>query len=162
MLVLCSKSRVAPVKSLTVPKLELCAANLLAELVDVAIKVIRKHCEAFCSSDSTVVLSWLCQHPSNFNIFVANRLARIQSLTTDLPERRRIILAATTLCDFAIECKFHNSFFKMQRVFAYVYKFLYSTGNKRSEYLSPEDIKNGTKIIVKNIQMIIFESERKA
>ncbi|XP_061402363.1 uncharacterized protein LOC133338195 [Musca vetustissima] len=71
---LCSKSRVAPLKALTVPKLELSAALLLAELLESVSKVLSNDMEYHCWSDSMVVLSWIRQHPSKFNIFVSNRL----------------------------------------------------------------------------------------
>ncbi|XP_037826770.1 uncharacterized protein LOC119614723, partial [Lucilia sericata] len=81
---LCSKSRVSPLKSLTVPKLELSAACLLAELVDVIINTLPFDCVVHCWSDSMVVLSWLREQPSNFNVFVSNRVSRIQTLTSQM------------------------------------------------------------------------------
>lgn len=59
---LCSKSRVAPLKQLTIPKLELCAASLLSKLMSSVLE---------CSNINFDFLS---------KIFVANRVAQIQSL----------------------------------------------------------------------------------
>ncbi|XP_033150744.1 uncharacterized protein LOC108603731 isoform X1 [Drosophila busckii] len=81
---LCSKSRVSPLKTLTVPKLELCAALLLSELVGNIAQTISSHCSYHCWSDSTIVLSWIRQPPSEFNIFVSNRIAQIQDRTKDM------------------------------------------------------------------------------
>ncbi|XP_075170108.1 uncharacterized protein LOC142242414 [Haematobia irritans] len=78
---LCSKSRVAPLKVLTVPKLELSAALLLAEILDEVSGVIGNKYECHCWSDSMVVLSWLRDESSNYNVFVSNRVSRIQTLT---------------------------------------------------------------------------------
>ncbi|KAL7723722.1 hypothetical protein ACLKA6_009440 [Drosophila palustris] len=78
---LCSKARVAPLKTLTVPKLELCAAHLLALLIQDIVKMRLFDCRIHCWSDSSVVLSWLQQEPSKFNVFVANRICAIQQLT---------------------------------------------------------------------------------
>ncbi|XP_036317473.1 uncharacterized protein LOC118732444, partial [Rhagoletis pomonella] len=79
---LCSKSRVAPLKALTVPKLELSGALLLAELIAKVVSATHfKGKKVFCWSDSTIVLSWLRNEPANFNVFVANRINAIQTLT---------------------------------------------------------------------------------
>lgn len=51
---LCSKSRVAPLKVLTVHKLELSDALLLAHLLDDFLKN-RRECDVHCWSDSMVV-----------------------------------------------------------------------------------------------------------
>ncbi|KAL7732911.1 hypothetical protein ACLKA6_006032 [Drosophila palustris] len=78
---LCSKARVAPLKTLTVPKLELCAAHLLALLIQDIVKMRLFDCRIHFWSDSSVVLSWLQQEPSKLNVFVANRICAIQQLT---------------------------------------------------------------------------------
>ncbi|XP_036340135.1 uncharacterized protein LOC118749441 [Rhagoletis pomonella] len=78
---LCSKARVAPLKTHTVPKLELCAAGLLAHLAAEIAKMKAFDRSFYCWSDSTVVLSWLKEVPSQFNVFVANRIYSIQQLT---------------------------------------------------------------------------------
>ncbi|XP_075167836.1 uncharacterized protein LOC142239998 [Haematobia irritans] len=75
---LCSKSRVAPLKALTVPKLELSAAALLADLLESISKTIGIDCEYYCWSDSMVVLSWLQEESSNYNVFVANRATHLE------------------------------------------------------------------------------------
>lgn len=78
---LAGKSRVAPLRPLTIPRLELSAALLLARLIEhilSALEMLSLLC--FCWTDSTVVLSWLHQHPSRWRTFVANRVAEIQAL----------------------------------------------------------------------------------
>ncbi|XP_075157831.1 uncharacterized protein LOC142231097 [Haematobia irritans] len=75
---LCSKSRVAPLKALTVPKLELSAAALLADLLESITKTIGIDCEYYGWSDSMVVLSWLQEESSNYNVFVANRATHLE------------------------------------------------------------------------------------
>ncbi|XP_011705619.1 PREDICTED: uncharacterized protein LOC105460826 [Wasmannia auropunctata] len=77
---LCAKSRVAPVKPLTMPKLKLNAAHFLTRLVnnikaalDVNIDFIHYW------SDSTIVLSWVRMEPHRLQTFVRNRVADIQT-----------------------------------------------------------------------------------
>ncbi|XP_055309935.1 uncharacterized protein LOC129573463 [Sitodiplosis mosellana] len=79
---LTAKTKVAPVKELTIPRLELCAAELLAKLLN----VVRKKCELEyvpyeLYSDSTIDLSWIRNCPSKLKIFVATRVQTIQNIT---------------------------------------------------------------------------------
>ncbi|XP_055603915.1 uncharacterized protein LOC129752147 [Uranotaenia lowii] len=79
---LASKSRVAPLKKVTLPRLELCAANIAAELHLKVIQALRISVAAsFFWSDSTVTLQWIKAPPHCWKTFIANRVSNIQTLT---------------------------------------------------------------------------------
>ena len=79
---LCAKSRIAPMKKLTIPRLELCAAVLGAELTNRVLKDIKiTDISTFLWSDSTIVLSWIQSPSATLHTFVSNRISVIQQLT---------------------------------------------------------------------------------
>lgn len=79
---LTSKSRVAPLRTITIPRLELCAAVLLSELTCNIIDIMKIQFQSiFLWTDSQIVLNWINSYPNKYKIFVANRIATIQEST---------------------------------------------------------------------------------
>lgn len=75
-----ARTKVAPVKQLSIPKLELCGAALLSCLMTHIRSALNlSDVPIYMWSDSMVALSWLRAHPSRWSTFVANRVSTIQS-----------------------------------------------------------------------------------
>ena len=81
---LTAKTRVAPINSVCVPRLELCAALIGAKLVEAVKNAISDerfpNPKVFAWSDSTVTIAWLEDFPRKWKTFVANRVAKIQEI----------------------------------------------------------------------------------
>ncbi|CAG7829316.1 unnamed protein product, partial [Allacma fusca] len=74
-----SKTRVAPIKMTSIPRLKLCAAELLANLMEVVRHSLPDSIqEHFGWTDSIIVWSWIRSQAQSKEIFFANRVIKIQ------------------------------------------------------------------------------------
>ena len=77
------KSRVAPLKKVSVPRLELAAAVLAAKMAKLILREIEIDVnQTFYWTDATVVLRYLYNSSSRFDVFVSNRVELLHTLTS--------------------------------------------------------------------------------
>ena len=73
-----SRARVAPLKKVSLPRLELLSALICARLTDFVHSSLKLgNVKKYCYSDSEVSLFWIKGDPLRFKTFIANRASEI-------------------------------------------------------------------------------------
>ena len=74
-----AKSKLAPISTTTIPRLELCAAVAAVKLGVLVKKELKIEVESYYWTDSMIVLQYIRNKKKRFKTFVANRVEKIIS-----------------------------------------------------------------------------------
>ena len=78
-----SKTKVAPLSSTTIPRLELCGTLLVSKLLSTVMEALDIPLESvYAWTDSSIVLGWINTPPQKLSIFISHRVSEITTLVS--------------------------------------------------------------------------------
>ncbi|GBO22148.1 hypothetical protein AVEN_107480-1 [Araneus ventricosus] len=184
-----SKSRVAPLNGVTLPRLELLGALIAARLTSKVGKIVnsKRSCVQYHWTDSKIVIFWIKDSKPRWKQFVANRVNEITSLTdpnswyhcaenereTIVLERKKIPETESSIETFLLTeddsgvldklLEHSNNYFKVNRILSYIFRFISNCRNKvkRPEPLTVcvEEIRNAENKMIQHAQISLFDKK---
>ena len=154
-MLLCSKGRVAPLKAVSIPRLELQAAVMAARMDEMLREELHLElCQSHFWVDSEIVLNYISNDSRRFHIFVSNRVSEIRNLTS--PEQWQHIAGSENPADVITRGQQPHELVTGSWVGGPQFLHSYKSDWKKSEFvpnLSPDDaeLKRGEKQVVCHI-----------
>ncbi|UYV70745.1 hypothetical protein LAZ67_8000420 [Cordylochernes scorpioides] len=156
-----ARSRVAPLKGTTIPRLELLACLVGARLVNNVVRDLKfEDMERFYWTDSMNALHWI-KGKDNWATFVMNRVMEIRSLNIVNSEKRKIVLTSTCIEREKDQYYYRfSNYYKILRVTAWMNRFLTNArgtiGQRVKGDLTVNEIKRAELMLVRVIQRESF------
>lgn len=147
------KSRITPLKFVSIPRLELQAAVLSVKLMKQIVEEIKLKdlTEIYFWTDSMIVLNYILNTTSRFKTYVANRINFIHERTR--PSQWRYVPSSINPADLASRgiCKYDPNYIK---VWLSGPEFLTTDRNKWPEYRWKEILKLPVELELKNVTIL--------